>query len=91
MLPPGVARGLGVPEQECDHDALVQGARERLLEGEELLGSSFLAAYALGAVGLAQGPRALEPGRLLGEEAVEAPPGLRCPRRTEGDAAKGTA
>ena len=70
---------------------MVQGARERLLEGEELLGSSFLAAQALGALGLAQGLRALELGCLLGEEVAEVPQELRCPRRMEGDAVKGTA
>ena len=60
-------RDLGVP---------VLGAREHLLGDEGSLGSSFLAAQAPGAEGLALGLRALEPGRLLGEEVVEAPPDL---------------
>ena len=83
------ARGLGVPEQERGRGVLAQGAREHLLEGEGSLGSSFLAARALDVVGLVQGPRALGPGRLLGEEATKAPPELRCLHRTEGDAARG--
>ena len=70
---------------------LEQGARERLLEAEGFLGSSFLVARVLDAVGLVQGPRALGPGRLLEGEAAEAPPELCCLHRTEGDAARGTA
>ena len=69
---------------------LVQGAREHLLEGEGLLGCSFLAARALDAVGLIEEPRALEPWCLLGEEAAEAPPDPRCLCRTEGDVVRGT-
>ena len=91
MPPPGAARGLDVLAQGCGLDVLEQGAREHLLGDEGFLGSSFLVARALDAVGLVQGPRALEPGRLLGEEVAEAPPELHHPRRTEGEAARGTA
>ncbi len=75
----------------CGLEALEQGARERLLEAKGSLDSFFLAARALDAVGLVQGPRALGTGRLLEEEAAEVPPELCCPRRAEGDAARGTA
>ena len=75
-------RDLGVPVQE---------AREHLLGDEGFLGSSFLVARALDAVDLIQGLRALEPGHLLGEEVAEAPPKLHRPRRTEDEAARGTA
>ena len=75
--------------QGCGHDALEQGECEHLLGDEGLLGSSFLVARALDAVGLPQGPRALEPGHLLGEEVAEAPPELRHQRRMEGEIARG--
>ena len=68
-----------------------RGVRERLIEVEGSLGSSFLVARALGAVGLVQGPHALEPGHLLGEEVAEAPLDPRLLRRTEGEAARGMA
>ena len=45
----------------------------------------------LDVVGLVLEPRALELGRLLGEEVAEAPPDLRLLRRTEGEAARGMA
>ena len=61
-----------------------------LLGDEGFLGSSFLVARVLGAEDLILGPRALVPGRLLGEEVAEAPPDPRHLRRTEGDAARGT-
>ena len=77
--------------QGCNLVVLVQGARERLLEAEGFLGSFFLAARALDAVGHAQELRALKPGRLLGEEVAEAPPELHRPCRTEGEAARGMA
>ena len=77
--------------QECGHGMSVQGAREHLLGDEGFLGSSFLVARALDAVDLVQGPRSLEPGHLIGEEVAEAPPGLHHLRRTEGEAARGTA
>ena len=70
---------------------LVQGAHEHLLGDEGFLGSSFLVARALDAVGLVQGPRALEPGRLLGEEVAEALPEPRRPCRTVGKAVRGIA
>ena len=89
--PPGATRGLDVVAQGCVHGVLVQGARGRLLEAEGFLGSFFLVARALDAVGLVQGPRALEPGHLRGEEVEEAPPELHRPRRTEGMATRGTA
>ena len=75
--------------QGSGHGVPVQEARGHLLGGEGFLGSSFLVARALDAVGLVQGPRALETGRLLGEEVAEAPPELHHPRRTEGEAARG--
>ena len=74
--------------QGCGLDVLEQGARERLLGDEGFLGSSFLVAQAPDAVGLVLGPRALEPGCLLGEEVVEAPPDPRLLRRMEGEAAR---
>ena len=74
-----------------DHDVLEQGACEHLLGDEGFLGSSFLVVRALDTVGLVQGPRALEPGHLLGEEVAEAPPELHHPCRTAGEAARGTA
>mgnify|MGYP005815865599 CR=1 FL=1 len=43
-------------------DVPERGARERLLEAEGSLGSSFLVAQALDTVGLVQGPHAWEPG-----------------------------
>ena len=82
------ARGLDVLAQGCGHGVLVQGAREHFLGDEGFLDSSFLVARVLDAVDLVQGPRALEPGRLLGEEGAEAPPGLHHPRRMEGEAAR---
>ena len=77
--------------QGCGHGMLVPGAREHLLGDEGFLGSSFLVVLALDAVGLVQGPRALEPGHLLGEEVVEAPPDPRLLRGMEGKAARRTA
>ena len=77
--------------QGCGLDVRERGARERLLEAEGSLGSSFLVAHALDAVGLIQGPRALEPGHLLGEEVAEAPPELHHPLRTGGEVARGMA
>ena len=56
---------------------LEQGAPGQLLAGEGLLGSSALAALAPDGAGSAQGPCALEPWRLLEEEAAGAPPELR--------------
>ena len=70
---------------------LVKGAHERLLDAEGFLGSIFPAAQAPDTAGRTQGPRALEPGRLLEEEVAEALPELRRPRMTEGEAARGMA
>ena len=72
------------------HGVPVQEARECLLGDEGSLGSSFLVVQALDVVYLVQGPCALEPGHLLGEEVAEAPLELHHPRRTEGEAARGT-
>ena len=77
--------------QGCGLATLVRGARERLLEDEGFLGRFFHVAWALDTVGLVQGPRALEPGHLLGEEVAEAPPELHHPRRMEGEVARGMA
>ena len=87
----GAAWGLGVEVQGRDLGAPALGAREHLLGDEGSLGRSFLAAQAPDAEGLTLGLHALEPGRLLGEEVVEAPPKLHRPCRTEGEAARGTA
>ena len=76
--------------QGRDLGAPALGARKHLLGDEGSLGSSFLAAQALEAEGLALGLRALEPGRLLGEEVAEAPPELHHPQKMEGEAARGT-
>ena len=70
---------------------LVQGAREHLFEVEGFLGSFFLVAWALDAVGHVQGPRTWEPGHLLGGEVAEALLEPRRPCMTEGEAARGTA
>ena len=78
-------------EQECDHGAPVQGAHECLLGDEGFLGSSLLAAQAPDMEGLALGLRALELGRLLGEEVAEVPPNPRPLHGMEGEAARGTA
>ena len=67
---------------------LEQGAPGQLLAGEGLLGSSALAALVPDGAGSAQGPRALEPGRLLEGEAAEAPPELHCPCRAGRGAAR---
>ena len=77
--------------QGRDLGAPVLGARENLLGDEGSLGSSFLAAQAPDAKGLALGLRALETGRLLGEEVVEAPPNPRLLCGMEGEAARRTA
>ena len=77
--------------QGRDLGAPVLGAREHLLEDEGSLSSSLLAAQAPDMEGLALGLHALEPGRLLGEEVVEAPPYPRLLRRIEGEAARGKA
>ena len=45
-------RGLDMVVQGCDHGAPVPGSREHLLGDEGFLGSSFLVARALDAVGL---------------------------------------
>ena len=87
---PGAARGLDVAAQGRGHGAPVLGAREHLLGDEGFLGNSFLVMRALDVVGLVQGPHALEPGHLLGEEVAEAPPELHHPRRTDVEAARGT-
>ena len=91
MPPLGVARGLGMEVQGRDLGAPALGAREHLLGDEGSLGSSFLAAQVLDAKGLALGLRALEPGRLLGEEVVEAPPDPLLLHGMEGEVARGTA
>ena len=70
---------------------LEQGAPGQLHAGEGLLGSSALAALAPDGAGSAQGPRALEPWRLLEEEAAGAPPELRRPRGVGCGAAEQTA
>src|SRR3954462_4198086 len=75
-----VARGLDVPELEQGHGEPEQGAPEQPLAVEGLLGSSVPAGLAPDGAGSAQGPRALEPWCLLGEEAVGTPPELHCPR-----------
>ena len=61
-----------------------------LLGDKGFLGSSFLVARVLDAVDLILGPRALVPGRLLGEEVAEELPEPRRPCTTEGEAARGT-
>ena len=91
MPPPEAVQGLDVLAQGSGHGVLVQGAHEHLLGDEGFLGSSFLVARVPGTLDLVLGSRALEPGRLLGEEVAEAPPELHHPRRTEGEAARGTA
>ena len=88
--PPGAARGLGVLVQGCSLAMPVQGARECLLEAKEFLGSFFLAARASDVVGHGQGPRALDPERLLGEEVAEALPEPHHPCMTEGEVARRT-
>src|SRR3954470_21852014 len=75
-----VARGLDVPELEQGLSEPELGAPGQPLAVEGLLGSSVPAALAPDGAGSAQGPRALEPWRLLGEEAVGTPPELHCPR-----------
>ena len=80
-----------MPKQARGPAEPVRGAHGRLPKDEGFLGSSFLVARAPDTVDLVLGPRALELGRLLGEEEAEAPPGLRLLRRTEGEAARGTA
>ena len=87
----GAKRGLGVEVQGRDLGVLALGGREHLLGDEGSLGRSFLAVQAPNAEGLALGLRALEPGHLLGEEVVEAPPDPRLLHRMEGEAARGTA
>ena len=67
----------------------VPGGCEHLLGDGGFLGNSSLAARAPDTVGPVQGPRALEPGRLRGEEVAEAPPELHHPRKTQGEAARG--
>ena len=89
-LLPGAARGLGVLVQGCGLVVLVQEALEHLLEVEGFLGSFFLVARALDAVGHVQGPRALEPGHRLGGEVADALPEPRRPC-LEGEATRGTA
>ena len=89
-LPRG-ALGLDVAVQGCGHGIPVLGAREHLLEDEGFLSNSFLVVRAPGVVGLVLGPRALEPGHLLGDEVAGAPPKLHHPRRTEGEAVRGMA
>ena len=69
----------------------VRGARGQLLGDEGSLDISFLDVWVPDMAGRAQGPHALEPRRLLGEEVAEAPPELHHPRRKEGEAARGTA
>ena len=59
-----------------------------LLWDEGFLGSSLVVALAPDVVDLVLGLRALEPGRLLGEEVAEAPPDPRLLRRMEGEAAR---
>ena len=76
--------------QECGHGAPVPGAREHRLVDEGFLDSSSLVARAPDAVDIILGPRALELGRLLGEEVAEAPPNLRLLRKMEGEATRGT-
>ena len=88
--PLGAARGLGVEVQGHDLGVPALGAREHFLRDEGSLDSSFLTAQAPGAEGLTLGLRALEPGRLRGEEVVEAPPDPRLLRGMEGEAARGT-
>ena len=75
----GAARGLGVLVQGCGLAVQVQGACERLLQAGKFLGSFFLVARALDAVGHVQGPHTLEPGRRLGAEVLEALRELRHP------------
>src|SRR3954466_15808070 len=65
----GVARGLDVPELERGLGEPELGAPGQPLAVEGLLGSSVPAGLAPDGAGSAQGPRGLEPWRLLGEEA----------------------
>src|SRR4051812_951566 len=85
------ARGLDVPELEQGHGEPEQEASGQPLAVEGLLGSSVLAGLAPDGAGSAQGPRALEPRRLLGEEAAGTPPELHCQRVTGCGAAERTA
>src|SRR3954464_7850408 len=73
------ARGLDVRELEQGHDEPEQEAPGQPLAVEGLLGSSILAGLAPDGAGSAQGPRALEPWRLLGEEAAGTSPELHGP------------
>src|SRR3954466_2074427 len=73
-LQQGAARGLDVPELEQGHDEPELGAPGQLLAGKGLLGSSVLAGLAPNGAGSTQGPRALEPRRLLGDELAGTPP-----------------
>src|SRR4051812_38007329 len=65
----GAARGLDAREQEQGRDVPEQGAPGQLLAGEGLLGNSALVMLVPDGAGSGQGPRALEPWRLLEEEA----------------------
>ena len=91
MPPLGAARGLGMEVQGRDLGAPAPEAREHLLGDEESLGNSFLAAQAPDAEGLTPGLRTMEPGRLLGEDVVDAPPDPCLLRGMKGEAARGTA
>src|SRR3954467_4471247 len=77
----GAAWGLDVPEPERGLGEPELEAPGQHLAVEGLLGSSAPAELAPDGAGSAQGLRALEPWRLLGEEAVGTPPELHCPRR----------
>src|SRR4051812_46861305 len=87
----GVARGLDVPELERGLGEPELGAPGQPLAVVGLLGSSVPAELVPDGAGSAQGPRALEPWRLLGEEAVGTAPELHCPRGAECGAAVLTA
>ena len=76
----GAARGLDVLEQERGRDEPEQGALGQILEGVGPLASSAPATLVPDGAGSAQGPRALEPGRLLEGEVAKAPQELHCPR-----------
>src|SRR3954469_22711765 len=85
------ARGLDVPELEQGRDEPEQGAPGQPLAVDGLLGSSVLAELAPDGAGSVQGPRALEPSRLLEEEVAGMPPELSGPRGAGCDASERTA
>src|SRR3954463_9538066 len=87
----GAARGLDVPGPERGLGEPELGAPGQPLAVEGLLGSPVPTGLAPDGAGSAQGPRAMEPWRLLGEGAAGTSPELHCPRGAECGAAVLTA